>query len=284
MARKGRKKPGGKKEAAGKGIALARRKEDRLDSAYSQRLAKLKSMERELSEKRAKEKHAFSVMQGMLKEREELHALHEKKVVELRQQYGKKLKSLDDREKQLELREIRVRDLESANKELLRERNRLEKEVGRYRTEAEIIRAAVAKHNEELQLVQREEAHTRTELHRVSSQLKRLQAQFDRAHSNAAEMDAAVKERNAERQRLQQELDKLARRHSEMAAELTHHSAREIKVSIRRAEEHIQRGLIAKAQNEYERIRKFYVHLPQKEKKKVYPAVAKLKERLTHHF
>ncbi|MFH1182244.1 MAG: hypothetical protein V1702_04755 [Candidatus Woesearchaeota archaeon] len=253
-------------------------------SQHNKNLGKLSRKEEQLKQKMKIEKDALNVLDGMLKEREETLKLHEEKVVILRQEYEKKLSELKGKEERLKTKEQEMKKLERLNSDLLLLKKQLERECDELEKEKAVAEKHVEKEQALLERLHKEEAHLRVEISHSKKALEDMHHQFESAYLRATKLTDVLRVKEHELRQVDEKLRHAHMKHHEVSSQITHHSMKEVEACLRRADDFIERGMIVKARQEYEKIRKFYANLTSREKGKVYNKIAKIKERLSYHF
>lgn len=230
-------------------------------------------------------RRAFLDMEAMFREKEELLKHHENKVVQLKKEYGNKLAVLNQRER----KEEELESLEKKNRSLLETKRLLEKRCKRLAREAReeaVLKDYLARGRKEVGRLHHDEARKRAELVELQRKVVVLKEDFDRAYKNAERITTFLKTKEAELRKVKKELDEADAKRRHVTSQITHHSISEVRIAIKRAEDHLSGSgrNFAKARQEYERIRKFYAHLPREEKRKVYGAIEAVKARIFPHF
>jgi chromosome segregation ATPase len=264
-----------------KGDSASSRKKS---AKYNHTLGKLSQMEHQLRIKMKNERDALNVLDSMLKSREESLRANEEKVVALKKEYDAKMPELKAKEERLKNKEQELKKLEKVNADLLLLKKTLERECDNLEKERDIA----AHHAKDEQLVlgqlHKDEAHLRSEISSAKKALEDMHRQFESAYSHATKLTDMLHVKEHELKEIDEKLRHAHAKHSEVSSLITHHSKKEVEACLRRAHDFVERGMIVKARQEYEKIRNFYANLTSKEKGKVYNKIEKLKERLSYHF
>lgn len=263
---------------------LFRKKRGLAASEKRHKKTTLNLKEHQLKEKMKAEKDALNVLDLMLRERDEILKMHEEKVVVLRQQYEKKLAELKVKEERLRLREQEMEKLERLNRDLLMLKKQLERECDELEKERALSEKQVAKEQTLLENLHKEEAHFKVEVSTSKKSLENMHRQFESAYLRATKLTDVLRVKEHELRLVDEKLRHAHKKHHEVSSQITHHSLKEVEACLRRADDFIEHGMIVKAKQEYEKIRKFYANLTSKEKKKIYNKIAKIKERLNYNF
>jgi chromosome segregation ATPase len=253
-------------------------------AAQYNKLAKLSEMENQLRVKMKQERDALNVLDTMLKERDESLKLHEERVVVLRKEYEAKLSELNAKEGRLKKREAEMKSLEKINRDLLLLKKELEKECEGLENERDLAKKNVEKEEQMLGQLQKEEINLRTNVSESKKALDNIHSQFASAYQRATRLTDVLRVKEHELRNVEEKLKHAHAKHKEVSAEITHHSLKEVEACLRRGTDFIEHGMIVKAKQEYEKIRKFYGNLTSHEKSRVYGKIHHLKDRLTYHF
>ncbi len=228
-----------------------------------------------------KERKTLKVLEGIVREKEELLRHHEDKVIQLKKDYEKKLKSLVERETGLDRKETELKSAERASRDLLRRKNGLEADCSKLSREESILKESIARLRKGVSELHGEHARKQAAVLKMHETHGSLQKEFDKAYERASKVDAFYKARDAELRRINQELAAATAKHEQIIAQITYHSSREIRNCIKKANEYIKKRLFEKSLLEHERIRKFYSHLSPGDKKKLYKQIARIRQRLS---
>ena len=229
-----------------------------------------------------KERRTLKVLEGIVREKEELLRHHEDKVIQLKKEYEKKLKSLPEREKELERRATELKSAERASRDLLRHKNGLEADCRKLSREESILKESIARLRKGVSELHGEHAHKQAAVLKMHEKHGSLQKEFDQAYARASKVDAFYKARDAELGRVNQALAAATLKHEHILGQITYHSSQEIRSCIKKANEYIRKRLFEKSLLEHERIRKFYSYLSPDDKRKLYKQIAVIRQKLSH--
>ena len=229
-----------------------------------------------------KERRTLKVLEGIVREKEELLRHHEDKVIQLKSDYEKKLKSLAEKEGELERRSSEIKSAEHASRDLLGRKGRLEADCRKLGQEESILKDSVAGLRKGIGELHGEHARRQADVLKMHEKHSSLQKEFDKAYERASKVDAYYRAREAELSQANQALAEATQKHERILAQITYHSSREIRNCIKKAYECIRKRLFEQALLEYERIRKFYSYLSPDEKKRLYRQIAGVRQKLSH--
>jgi chromosome segregation ATPase len=228
------------------------------------------------------QKKPLKVMESMLKEREEMLKQHEAKVISFKREFEKKLEALTRKEAALEAKEKTLKGLQKSSGSLQRKQARLESQCRKLANEEKIFREYVAKRSVEVGKLHADDARKRSEMAGIQKKLDSVRKEYDNVYQNADRITTSLKEREARLKKVTKALEEAVAKHNVITSQITYHSRNEIGYSLRLAQSDLKHGLYEKAREQYEKIRKFYTHLPLPEKKRVYSEIERLRARLSH--
>jgi chromosome segregation ATPase len=248
------------------------------------KIERLSRVEHELKERMKKERSTLNVLDSMLKERDESLKLQEEKVIQLRKEYETRLSAIKAKEERLKKKEQEMKSLEKVNVDMLALKKALERDCDSLQNERAIAAEHAEKQKDLLIRLHKEEAHTHAEISRVKKVVDDMHKQFESAYARATKLTDMLRIKEHELRVVEEKLAQTHKKHHEISAQITHHSLKEIDACIKRAEDFIERGLIVKARQEYDKIRIFYANLTINEKQQQYKKITRIRDRLNYHF
>lgn len=222
------------------------------------------------------ERYTLKVLEGILREKEEMLALHEQKLISLREDYEKKLAGAGSGF---------PGDVSSA-KGL---------EIAKMNEEHELLGSLILERKSELEKLRDEEMRLQVAMSKHMRDITDHQKQFDRLQKAISQLDSHARKKQNELDEVSYKLDMKRKEYEQMSREasaakkelahvqksLTHDIESEIKVLAKRVDDHLRHDDYERARNDYLRIRELYAKLSRSEKLKVYEKVAKVAAELT---
>ena len=244
-----------------------------------------KSRIRKKRENSSKGAHAekHTVMESMLKEREELLSLHEHKVIALKKEYEEKLEKLGKKESELSRRETLLKDASHQEAKIARHMQKLEAIERQAGSEVNSLKARIGALKKESESIEKEIADKK-------NRAKELHLRFGKAHSSFLSIEAQHREvlqqlskdrelsemKKKELGEVNREIAQAKKNLDSISSRLTHDIIREIKVLAMRIDDHLKHKDSFRAKQDYSKIREFYAKLSSKEKKRIYSRISKI--------
>ena len=222
-----------------------------------------------------KEQHTLKVLEGILREREEMLSLHEQKVIALREEYETKL------------RHIEVSD---CSDELVAHKDRKQTELERLDEEHAFMESLLLERKRELEKLKDEELRLQMEMSKHARDIIEHQKKFDNLHRAIGKLEIHHRQKQNEFDDLAFKVDARKKEHATISKEtaaarkelesikkvITYDMESEIKALAKRVDDRLRNGDFERAKKDYSRLRELYSQLSREEKKKVYDKVAKV--------
>ncbi len=250
----------------------------------------MKSSAKALKEKRAmaeglkadlgKERKTLRIFGEILKERHELLEHNEKKVIQLKREYEDRLKGFRQREKELSERAKAMKGIERSNMGLLKAKSRLEAHIKKLLAEEPMLKSVISRKSEEAKRLSNEEARKRAEVAVFERKLAGMKSEFNRLSEALAKAGQSSIAKEAELKRIATALKEAESAYSRIMPKLHREGAGQMAKRIRQAQGYVSKGLLSEAKSEYDKIRELYSYLSKEDKKKVYAAIAALRDAL----